>query len=227
MSEKPRQLTLDLPLSPRFGRDDFLVSASNEQAYDRIEAWPLWPDHVLCLQGPEGSGKSHLAAIWAEEAHGWSVPARDLAKTSLPHLISNGALVIEDADHAGRDDAALFHLLNMARERKTFILITSCTPPDSWQVATKDLLSRLRLAPMVTIEAPDEALLKAVLVKLFLDRQLIVDISLIDFMMLRMERSLSKARELVEALDREALSRGRRITKAIAADVLKFEALQE
>ncbi|MFL4998257.1 MAG: hypothetical protein ACJ8CF_13375 [Microvirga sp.] len=220
MRETPKQLAFDLPLDPRFGAEDFLVSPSNEQAYGLIESWPDWPDTILLLVGPRGSGKSHLASIWATNARAWTIDASGITQDKVPHLVSNGALAIEDMDRGERDEAALFHLLNLARERKASLLITCETPPDRWSLRTPDLLSRLRLAPSVSLEAPDDALLKAVLVKLFVDRQLVVDTSVVDYIALRIERSLAKASELVALLDREALSRGRRVSRAIAAEIL-------
>jgi chromosomal replication initiation ATPase DnaA len=221
MRDGPKQLAFDLPVDPRYGREDFLISPSNEQAYALIERWPDWPDTILLLNGPRGSGKSHLAAIWAATAKAWTADAFEVAEDKVPHLISNGALVIEDADVADRDEAALFHLLNLARERKAFVLMTCKAPPDRWGLRTPDLLSRLRLAPSISLDAPDDALLKAVLVKLFVDRQLVVDTSVVDYIALRIERSLARAAELVAALDKEALSRGRRISRPIAAAVLE------
>jgi chromosomal replication initiation ATPase DnaA len=220
MRETPKQLAFDLPLDPRFGAEDFLVSPSNEQAYGRIESWPDWPDTILVLVGPRGSGKSHLASIWATNARAWTIDAFGITQDKVPHLVSNGALAIEDMDRGERDEAALFHLLNLAREKKASVLITSETQPDRWGLRTPDLLSRLRLAPSVSLEAPDDALLKAVLVKLFVDRQLVVDTSVVDYIALRIERSLAKASELVALLDKEALSRGRRVSRAIAAEIL-------
>jgi chromosomal replication initiation ATPase DnaA len=220
MRDGPRQLAFDLSLDPRFGREDFLVSPSNERAYALIERWPDWPDPVLVLVGPKGSGKSHLAAIWAASAHAWTVDAFEVSGSRVPHLVSNGALVVEDADGSDRDEAALFHLLNLARERGACVLVTAAAPPDRWSLRTPDLLSRLRLAPSVSLDPPDDALLRAVLVKLFVDRQLVVDTTVVDYVALRIERSLARAAEVVAALDREALSRGRRITRPMAAEVL-------
>jgi chromosomal replication initiation ATPase DnaA len=220
MRDAPKQLAFDLPLDPRYGREDFLVSPSNEAAYGIVERWPDWPDTILLLRGPSGSGKSHLASIWAGAAKAWTVAGAEIRADAVPHLVSNGALVIEDADRGARDEAALFHLLNLARERRAFLLATSGTAPDRWGLRTPDLLSRLRLAPSVSLEAPDDALLKAVLVKLFVDRQLVVDTTVVDYIALRIERSLRRAAEVVAALDREALSRGRRISRPIAAAVL-------
>lgn len=220
MRDGPRQLAFDLSLDPRFGREDFLVSPSNERAYALIERWPDWPDPILVLVGPKGSGKSHLAAIWAASAHAWTVDAFEVSGARVPHLVSNGALVIEDADGSDRDEAALFHLLNLARERGACVLVTAAAPPDRWSLRTPDLLSRLRLAPSVSLDPPDDALLRAVLVKLFVDRQLVVDTTVVDYVAVRIERSLARAAEVVAALDREALSRGRRITRPMAAEVL-------
>jgi chromosomal replication initiation ATPase DnaA len=223
MRDGPKQLAFDLPLDPRFGREDFLVSPSNDAAYGYIERWPDWPDTILLLNGPAGSGKSHLASIWATTARAWTVDAFEVTKDKVPHLVSNGALVIEDADRGERDEAALFHLLNLARERKASVLMTCETTPDRWGLWIPDLLSRLRLAPSVSLDPPDDALLKAVLVKLFVDRQLVVDTTVVDYIALRIERSLARAAEIVVALDKEALSRGRRISRPIAAAVLEAE----
>ncbi|MFE1600857.1 hypothetical protein [Methylobacterium sp. ID0610] len=221
MPDTPRQLTLDLPVDPRFGPEDFLVGPSNEEAYARIEAWPDWPDRVLVLTGPAGSGKSHLAAIWAAQAGAPTVAAAEVAAAAVPRLAEAAALVIEDADRpAGRDEAALFHLLNLARERGTSLVITGAGPVEGWGIATPDLRSRLRLAPTVGIDPPDEALLRAVLVKLFVDRQLVVDTSVVDALALRIDRSLGRARDVVAALDREGLARSRRITRPLALATL-------
>jgi chromosomal replication initiation ATPase DnaA len=223
MRDAPKQLALDLALAPRYGREDFLVSPSNEQAYAHVESWPDWPDTIQLLIGPRGSGKSHLASIWATTAKAWTIDAFEVSGDRVPHLVSNGALVIEDMDGAERDEPALFHLVNLARERRASVLITCETPPDRWNLRTPDLVSRLRLAPVVSLDPPDDALLKAVLVKLFVDRQLVVDTTVVDYIALRIERSLARAAEVVAALDREALSRGRRVSRPIAAQILGAE----
>ncbi|GEP11712.1 DnaA ATPase domain-containing protein [Methylobacterium gnaphalii] len=217
----PKQLAFDLPLDPRYGREDFLVGPANEAAYALVEAWPDWPDTVLLLQGPRGSGKSHLASIWATRAHAWTVSASTLKDDQVTHLVSNGALVIEDVDRAAdRDEAALFHLLNLARERHSPVMITAARPVDSFGLKVADLRSRLRLAPTIEILPPDDALLRAVIVKLFVDRQIVVDLAVVEAVALRIDRSLARARDVVAELDRDALGRGRRITKPLALAVL-------
>jgi chromosomal replication initiation ATPase DnaA len=183
---------------------------------------PTRPPTRSSRLGRTGSGKSHLAAIWAERAHAWTIPAAEIGAGAVQHLVSNGALVIEDIDRPPqRDEAALFHLLNRARERACPVLLTSSTGIDALGLVTPDLRSRLRLAPQIAIEAPDDALLRAVLVKLFVDRQLVVDLSVIDALALRIDRSLGRARDVVAELDRDALGRGRRISRPLALAVLR------
>jgi len=215
----PRQLALALPHAESFARDDFLTGTSNADALATIERWPDWADRVLALTGPEGAGKSHLAAIWAEKTGARRVSARALGETDLLGSLATGALVVEDAS-AELDERALFHLLNLVREEDGYLLLTARSAPATWGVALPDLVSRLRALPVVTVSAPDDALLRAVMVKLFADRQLSVDENLIAYLATRIERSFAAAREAVAQLDREALRQKRGVTRALAAELL-------
>ena len=216
-----RQLTLELELPPHFGRDDFLVSTANASALQMLEAWPTWPDCVILLLGSPGTGKSHLAAIWAARAGADIISASALNETDFVALAARPALVIENAETIGAAEADLFHLLNLARERKTSLLFTARQRPDLWGLATPDLLSRLRLAPVIELGTPDDAFLNAVLVKLFCDRQLIVDASVVDYIALHIDRSLDMARYVVAMLDREGLARGGKVTRNMARELLQ------
>jgi chromosomal replication initiation ATPase DnaA len=215
----PRQLALALAHDESFAREDFLAGASNADALGLIERWPDWPDRALALVGPEGAGKSHLAAIWAEVSGARRLSARALGETDLLGALATGALVVEDI--AGDlNERALFHLINLVREEEAYLLITARSAPGRWSVALPDLASRLRAIPAVTLTAPDDALLRVVLLKLFADRQLGVDESLISYLVTRIERSFAAARAAVEALDHEALRLKRPVTRALAAEVL-------
>lgn len=219
----PRQLTLALHHTESLARDDFLGGPSNAQALTLIDAWPEWPNRTVMLVGPEGSGKSHLAAIWAQAAGARRVAARSLEESMLPAALATNALVVEDAIPGRFDERALFHLLNLAREDGAFVLLTARTPPAGWPLSIRDLASRLKALPVVTLAAPDEALLRAVLVKLFADRQLSVDEALIGYVAMRIERSFAAARAVVALLDEEAMRRQRPLTRALAADVLRAD----
>eukprot|EP01037_Dinobryon_pediforme_P006289 gene6289-6361_t len=221
----PRQLPLDLPLKPRFGAEDFLVSSSNDAAYAMMEAWPEWPAPVCLLCGPAGAGKSHLAAIWSLRADAREITARTLAQADPLALVKAPALLIEDIDRLGLEpeaaEIALFHVLNAAKAQGTTVLLTSRLTPDQLPLLLADVRSRLRAAYLLMLGPPDDALLRAVIVKLFVDRQLVVDIGVVEYLALHIERSLDAVQHAVTLLDRQALALGRRITRQMAVDILK------
>jgi chromosomal replication initiation ATPase DnaA len=221
MTSPPRQLTFHWPHSPSFAREDFLPAPSNLDALAAIELWPNWAGRMLMLVGPEGAGKSHLGAIWARAASAIILAGEGLDERSLKACARAHAVLIEDADSATRAEALFFHLINTAMQNNAWLMLTCRTPPDAWGLTTPDLLSRLRLAPVVRLAAPDVELTEAVLFKLFSDRQLQVAPHVIAHIALRIERSLGAAREFVAILDNEALTQGRRITRAMASDALR------
>lgn len=216
----PRQLPLELPFSSASARDDLIVSPANIQAVKLIDSWPDWPAHAVILHGPVGTGKSHMARIWAEQA-----AAQMMAAASLTDWRPGGdhekCFVIEDVARGIVKDEALFHLLNHVRAHGGHCLITSREPPSDWGVQLPDLQSRLRAANLVEISAPDDALLRQVIVKLFADRQLAVDRGVVDYLVTRMERSLGAAGALVAEIDREALARRSAVTRSLASLALQ------
>src|SRR5437588_1097602 len=219
--EPARQLVLDIAPEPRFEEEDFLVSNPNEAACAAIGLCPDSPDRTLLLVGPPGAGESRLGAIWAERAGAVTVPAKAFVDADLPALVARGHVLLEDADRLGAGQARLFHLLNLQRETGGSLLLTATAFPNLWGFQLPDLVSRLRRAMVAEIFRPDDDLIRAVLVKLLVERQLTIDINVIDYVLTRLEPTLEAVRSLVASLDREALSRGRRITRPIAADVLR------
>lgn len=219
MSARPRQLALALEHTESFAREDFLSGSSNAVALALIDAWPDWPHRIIMLTGPEDSGKSHLAAVWAQAAGARFLAARALEEANVPSALATGALVVEDIAAGEFDEKVLFHLLNLAREQGAFVLLTARSVPATF--AIRDLASRLKALPVVAIMPPDDALLRAVLVKLFADRQLAVDEGLIGYVATRIERSFAAARAVVARLDQEAMRHKRPLTRALAAEVLR------
>jgi chromosomal replication initiation ATPase DnaA len=217
----PRQLALALGFRESFAREDFLAGPSNAAALGLIERWPDWPARAVALVGPEGSGKSHLAAIWAKAAGARLIAGHAIEPSGVPMAVATGTLVIEDLRAGACEEAALFHLLNLAREEGAFVLITARTAPTGWTVGLRDLASRLRALPAITLAPPDDALLRAVLIKLFADRQLAVDEGLIGYLASRIERSFAAAREVVAELDREAMRQRRDVNRTLAAELLR------
>lgn len=215
-----RQLAFDLPHRPASGRDDFLVTSSNAKAVALIDLWPNWPSNSLVLLGPPGSGKSHLAAVWREMSAATVTAPAEIRENAVPGLLAKGALVIEDAPGAALNEPALFHLLNLAREQKAYVLITAQQAPVSWGIAVPDLLSRLKAAPSAQLGAPDDALLRGVLVKLFADRQIAIDETVITYLLSRMPRELAAARILVAEIDRRGLEERAEVTRNFVARVL-------
>ncbi|MET0173731.1 MAG: DnaA regulatory inactivator HdaA [Agrobacterium vaccinii] len=215
---KAEQLPLAFSHQTATGRDDLLVAAPLHAAVSIVDEWPRWPSPVVILVGPQGSGKSHLASIWKNTSNAVAIiPFKD---AGAARLAEHGAVLFEDADRNGFNDTELFHVINSVRENGTSLLITTREWPAAWPVTLPDLRSRLKAATVVEIGEPDEDLLGQVLMKLFADRQLYMDDKLVSYIVARMERSLNMAQTIVERLDRLGLSRGTRIRRTMAAEVL-------
>lgn len=218
----PRQLSFDLPAIPALGREDFFVSPSNAAATAMIENWQGWPARKLALCGPPGAGKTHLAHVWAAQSGAVILQAADLPATDIAALDPSHAAV-EDADSLAGDPAgerALLHLHNLVLAEGHSLLLTARRAPGFWPVVLPDLASRMQATPAVVLAEPDDTLLLAVMMKLFSDRQLLPTPETLPYLARRMPRSFETARRVVSALDRASLASGRRITRALAAQVL-------
>lgn len=226
-NNKPSQIPLSFEITPSKGRDDLIVSQSVQGAITMIDQWPNWPSHLVVLAGPTGSGKSHIAHIWQQKSdaklialHNNTDDLVDLVKTT-PVLIENIDQLLASSQ---ADETQLFHLLNAAKEAGSFVLMTARSWPASWPVGLPDLASRIKAATIVEISEPDENLLTQVIFKLFADRQVEIDEKTVNYLVMRMERSLAVASNIVEAMDELALSKKTPVSRSIAAEVLaKFE----
>lgn len=218
----PAQLTFDLALRPASGADDFLVSDANAAAVAFLDRWPDWAAQSALLVGPAASGKSHLGKVWQARSGATACPAASLGEEAVatfarPEVRS---LLIEDIDRGIAEERILFHLLNQARETGRHLLLTARALPGEMTIRLPDLRSRVRALPLMSIAEPDDALLRGVLVKLFTDRQIAVEPPVIAYLVRHMERSFEAARRTVAAIDRLALARRQKVTRALAADVL-------
>lgn len=216
------QLILDFPVETAFGKSDFFRSPANALAIDMVEAWQSWPMNRLVLIGPEGSGKSHLAHIWADLSGAALISAPEIEALDADAVTQN-ALCVEDVHRIAGNMAAqtaLFHIYNFAAERGTPLMMTGRGPVAGWGLTLPDLNSRLSSAATVALEPPDDALLAAVMVKQFADRQNVITPDLISYLVLRVERSFSAARDVAKALDSRAIAKKKPITRRLAAEVL-------
>lgn len=213
------QLPLELGHRPALGRADFLLAPCNAEAVAWLDRWPDWPAPALALYGPAGSGKSHLGHVFAAQSGGHVLDPATLATERIPALLGDTrTAIVDDAERAS--DEPLLHLYNLLAERRGHLLVIAREPPARWAIALADLRSRLIAAPAVALRDPDDALIGALLVKLFADRQLAVGADVVQYLVPRLERSFAAAAAAVATLDRAALAEHRPVTVSLARRVL-------
>jgi len=210
------QLAFDLPVRQALGRADFFVAPCNARAVAQLDNWARWPEGKLALVGASGSGKTHLAHVWAAMSN-----ARIVSANALAPADACAALVVENADQISGNEQSLFHVYNEMSAAGGALLITGQTAPARWPLKLPDLRSRLQSLPVVAVEPPDDALISMIMVKLFDDRQLPVSPKLLDYLLKRVERSYEAVNALVEALDKAALAAGKPLSMRLASAYLK------
>lgn len=225
MSAAPEQIPLDLVHRPALGKADFLIGPGNAAVVAQVLAWRDWPGRRMAVAGPPRSGKSHLAHVWMLESGAARVEAATLDLGEAQGLASHGRVVVEDVDRIGLGGAeaeqALFHLYNLLGAEGGWLMLTGRDAPGRWPARLPDLASRLAALPVARLEAPDDVVLSALLVKLFADRQLRVRADVVRYLATRMERSFAEAERLVAALDHRSLATRRRVTRDLARAVLE------
>jgi len=224
MNEQPWQLPLALSIPAVFDADDLVITNSNRAAFALVEQWPNWPLPIALLIGPEGSGKTHFSKVWQKKSGALQSHLTNIS-AAIDAASQGQSILLEDIFYKYIDETSLFHLINSVRQAQSFkpnvtLLMTATTPPKEWGLKLQDLISRLKSVMFVTLDQPDDELLAAVLTKLFSDRQIDVDPSVINFIISRMERSLSAARTLVQRADDAALGHKVKIGRQLIKDVL-------
>ena len=224
MAGHRRQLPFDFAHDPDYGADAFIEAPCNRAALAWIRRWPDWSAPGLAVHGPAGCGKTHLASIWHSMSGAVALSPTVLAPDRIPTLLGDArAALIDAADAPALDSAgerALVHLYNLLKERGGHLLLLARTPPARWPIALPDLRSRLAALPAVRIDAPDDELLSAVMIKLFADRQLVVPPEVLDYLVPRMLRSFAAARNLVSEIDRRAMAGNSPVTVALVRETL-------
>jgi len=223
----PTQIPFDFDHRPALGGEDFLVAPSNAEAVQWVERWRDWPGVALVIAGPRGAGKTHLAHVFRALSGAPAIPPHVLREEGADRVLEGqAALVLEDVeDFLGFGlEEELLHLYNLAREGGAKLLLTAEAAPARWSMTLKDLSSRLKTAQVAEIRPPDDALLSALIVKQFADRQLSVDQEVLAYMLARMDRSFAGVRDLVRAVDAAALAQKRAITIPLVRRVLENSA---
>ncbi len=214
------QLTLDIGMRPALAREDFLVTQSNAAAVALIDQWPKWPSHAAVLIGAPGSGKTHLAQVFARKSKATTIEVTALTVENVPEVLSKNSAVIENCGPGNVDERALFHLFNLAHQQSGHILLTAIHDPTHWKVGLPDLASRLAATPVVAIQIPDDDLLKGVIIKHFHDRQINVPEAVISYIAQRIPRSLQSVRQIVTEIDQRALAAHTQVTRPFVARIL-------
>lgn len=218
------QFSFALPLSTAYTADDFAVSSCNQLAYMAMTRWPHWEQPVLVLQGPQAAGKTHLAHIWAGQSGAQFLDPALLTRDAVRTLLESGGgsqgWVVDGLDGLA-EESALFHLMNAVREQNGWLLITTLIPPAQMDIPLADLRSRLCAAPLVQLDSPDDAVLMAVIVKQFADRQLRVGDDVVQYLLKRMDRSFVAARDWVRRIDDAALEQQSKITITLVRKLLE------
>lgn len=220
------QIPMDFAYRTAFERDNFLVAPPNEEAVAWIDRWPDWPDNILLLIGPEGSGKTHLCEVWKQKNGAQALSCDELSALDISDLASmaSTALILEDLGF-GIPQEKLFHLYNLLKEKGGSLLMTSQLPVSAWDLTLADLKSRMGAIQITQIKEVDDTLFASILLKLFSDRQLQVSPEVVQYLITRLERSFSEARRIVSALDGLSLSEKRKITIPLVRDLLANEGL--
>ena len=225
-----KQIPLDFPYKPYMGIDDFITSPANTEAFNTVESWPEWSFFAVNLYGPQRSGKTHLTHIFSDKVCNlikspYPIPRIEasMVDIKIPPLLfeKNKQLIVENLNEE-IDQEAMFHLYNLYRNEGGNILFTSIVPPARMKFSLPDLQSRLNIVPSYEIKEPDDELLSALIIKLFMDRQITIPLEVINYILANMERSFAYTHKLVAEIDNISLTYKRAVTIPIVKEAILF-----
>ncbi len=206
-----------------------MANRCNEKALRAVELWPEWPFFALVVYGPQGSGKSHLAHVFAEHAASCTerpfpvliINAQEINNKNVARIHrENPCLVVENLTPRANNEA-LFHLFNLYQNEGGYILFTAEDAPARMRFKLPDLQSRLNMVPTIAIEEPDDEMLTMLVVKMFNDRQIMISPEVLNYIIRNMQRSFSYARRLVEEVDMISLARKRAVTVPLVKEAMQ------
>ena len=216
-----QQLILNLRSLPSMGRNDYFVSEVNKEAVSWLDSWPNWTTFGFIVCGPLGSGKSHLAQVLKTLSHGDIIEAKDISNKNIDQLSEKKCLIIENLESL-TSETLLFHLYNMLLENKNNLMLTSKLNTSQINFELPDLKSRLLSMPQVSIGLPDDRLLKNLLIKQFLDKGILVEMDVIDYLIKRIDRSFEAISKLVAKIDFKSLEKAKKITIPFIKNTIKL-----
>ena len=219
-----KQLYFDMPDKTALGIEDYIITESNSFAFDLISRMIKGEINQGVISGPSFSGKTHLSKILIKNigSNESLYIDRDYKKI-IEKVGSSNLIVIENIDKVLEDKSEedLFHIINFTKENDKKLLMTSCKSISNIEFKLEDLKSRLNAILEAKIMQPDDELMKLVLIKIFNDKQLLINPNVINFLKSRLERSYKSINDFIKKIDKFSLEKGKKITIALINDLIK------
>ena len=216
------QLTFKFPFKTSYYEEDFYVSSNNFNAYKLIESWPNWTDKHINIFGQKGCGKTHLATILEKKINSLFIQAKDVEEKMLPFIKSKKCLIIDDYDNNIQENL-FYSVLNQSYQSNQYIVVNSIKPIKKLNVKLKDLKSRLDSFIDIGIDLPTDDLIRVILTKSFSDKQIKLEVKLLEYILKNINRSYEEIYNFIHQLDAYSLSSGKSININLIKKVLSNE----